>query len=104
MGRKALFLLLLLGSTLASAHQRTDSVELPVAKYLHNARAAVSYTFDDGLLEHYTLVFPRLIRLLGTSGLCQTAFRCWHSVGRNLCRRISLLQRCFRYSHLSPAS
>ncbi|NPD91106.1 polysaccharide deacetylase family protein [Xylanibacter muris] len=29
-----------------------------VAKYHGNCKAAVSYTFDDGLLEHYTKVFP----------------------------------------------
>lgn len=63
MERHNLFLLLLLSSTLSFAHQRTDSVELPIAKYLHNAKAAVSYTFDDGLLEHYTLVYPHLEKL-----------------------------------------
>ncbi|MBQ0115603.1 MAG: polysaccharide deacetylase family protein [Bacteroidales bacterium] len=31
-----------------------------LAKYRGNARAAVSYTFDDGLAEHYTMVMPHL--------------------------------------------
>ncbi len=33
---------------------------IQVAKYFGNRQAAISYTFDDGLLEHYTKVFPRL--------------------------------------------
>ena len=33
-----------------------------VARYLGNRRAAVSLTFDDGLLEHYTEVLPQLRR------------------------------------------
>ncbi|MCQ2288798.1 MAG: polysaccharide deacetylase family protein [Muribaculaceae bacterium] len=31
-----------------------------VARFKGNARAAVSYTFDDGLVEHYTMVMPHL--------------------------------------------
>lgn len=31
-----------------------------VAKYKHNKACAISYTFDDGLSEHYTLVVPEL--------------------------------------------
>lgn len=34
--------------------------ETQVAKFFGNRQAAISYTFDDGLLEHYTMVFPRL--------------------------------------------
>ena len=34
--------------------------EVHVAKYYGDRRAAVTYTFDDGLLEHYTRVFPEL--------------------------------------------
>lgn len=34
-----------------------------VAEWQGDCRAAVSYTFDDGLLEHYTEVFPRFERL-----------------------------------------
>ncbi len=32
--------------------------QVGIAKYLDNRKAAVSYTFDDGYLEHFTLVFP----------------------------------------------
>lgn len=31
-----------------------------LARFKGNARAAVSYTFDDGLQEHYTMVLPHL--------------------------------------------
>lgn len=31
-----------------------------VAKYRHDKVCAISYTFDDGLAEHYTLVAPQL--------------------------------------------
>lgn len=33
--------------------------EVYVADYKDNKECAVSYTFDDGLQEHYTLVFPK---------------------------------------------
>ena len=29
-----------------------------IAPYKHNAQCAISYTFDDGMMEHYTLVAP----------------------------------------------
>lgn len=38
-----------------------------VARYYGDCEAAISYTFDDGLLEHYTLVFPKF-RELGLKG------------------------------------
>ncbi len=34
--------------------------DVPIAKYKGDRKAAVSYTFDDGLAEHYTLLFPEL--------------------------------------------
>lgn len=34
--------------------------KVSVARYNGNCKAALTYTFDDGLLEHYTLVFPQL--------------------------------------------
>lgn len=34
--------------------------EVAVAKFKGDRPAAVSYTFDDGLLEHYTELYPRL--------------------------------------------
>lgn len=39
-----------------------DTAAVHVARYYGGRRAAVTYTFDDGLLEHYTLVFPELRR------------------------------------------
>ncbi len=36
--------------------------DIHVAKYYGDRKAAVSYTFDDGLKEHYTMVFPQLRR------------------------------------------
>ena len=37
--------------------------DIRVAPYFGNRQCAISYTFDDGLLEHYTLVRPRLNKL-----------------------------------------
>lgn len=37
--------------------------EIRVAKYRGNARSAISYTFDDGLKEHFSLVAPRMHQL-----------------------------------------
>ncbi|MBR6830546.1 MAG: polysaccharide deacetylase family protein [Tidjanibacter sp.] len=34
--------------------------EIHVAKYKGDREAAVSYTFDDGLIEHYTVLYPEL--------------------------------------------
>lgn len=34
--------------------------QVEVAEYYGNRKAAVSYTFDDGMEEHYTLLFPEL--------------------------------------------
>lgn len=47
-----------------------------IAKYRHNAKAAVSYTFDDGLSEHYTIVMP-MLDSLGIKGT-------FWIVGRNI--------------------
>lgn len=38
------------------------AADVGVARYYGDRRAAVSYTFDDGLQEHYTLLFPELRR------------------------------------------
>lgn len=40
--------------------RKSDNVTVGVAKWKDNKQAAVSYTFDDGLLEHYTELFPKL--------------------------------------------
>ncbi|WP_287766881.1 polysaccharide deacetylase family protein [Bacteroides sp.] len=42
---------------------RHRNPELYVADYKGNKKCAISYTFDDGLLEHYTLVYPILEKL-----------------------------------------
>ena len=52
---KKLFFILLL-----AVGQQINAQEVTVARWLGNARAAVSYTFDDGLMEQYTLAFPEL--------------------------------------------
>lgn len=50
-----------LGIALAvSAMAATAQTRFYVAKYKGDRAAAVSYTFDDGLLEQYTELFPRL--------------------------------------------
>ena len=36
--------------------------DIRVARYWGDRAAAVSYTFDDGLAEHYTKVYPQLKR------------------------------------------
>ena len=41
--------------------------DIHVAHYYGDRQAAISYTFDDGLQEHYTIVFPKL-RELGLQG------------------------------------
>ncbi len=40
----------------------TAQQDIHVAKYYGDRKAAISYTFDDGLEEHYTMVFPELKR------------------------------------------
>lgn len=52
---KKLFFILLL-----AVGQQINAQEVTVARWLGNARAAVSYTFDDGLMDQYTLAFPEL--------------------------------------------
>ncbi|WP_346238723.1 polysaccharide deacetylase family protein [Niabella insulamsoli] len=48
-------------SALPVAAQQTHG--FAVAKFRHDKACAISYTFDDGLKEHYTLVYPRLMAL-----------------------------------------
>lgn len=38
-------------------------LDIHIAKYKGDKVCAVSYTFDDGLIEHYTLVYPMLEQL-----------------------------------------
>ena len=51
-----------------------------LAPYWGNARAAVSYTFDDGLIEHYTMVLPRLDSL----GVKGTFWIIGHKIDENI--------------------
>ena len=41
--------------------------DIHVSRYWGDRQCAISYTFDDGLLEHYTLVFPKF-KALGLKG------------------------------------
>lgn len=51
--RLLLFVLIVLFSVPSKA-------QVSVAKYYGGKEASLTFTFDDGLQEHYTLVFPRL--------------------------------------------
>lgn len=44
----------------ANGAKVNPTADISIAKYHGNRQAAISYTFDDGLLEHYTMVLPRL--------------------------------------------
>lgn len=54
------------------AYLRMYDSEIYVAPYKDDKQCAVSYTFDDGLQEHYTLVYPKLEEygLKGTFWVC----------------------------------
>lgn len=52
-------ILILLFFTIKITEAKKNNVVISVAKYYKDKPCALSYTFDDGLLEHYTLVFPR---------------------------------------------
>lgn len=54
---------LFISTTLVACAVTVVSLAQPhvsIARYAGDKSAAVSYTFDDGLLEHYTKVFPEL--------------------------------------------
>lgn len=55
------FIIGLLITTNLTAQVETDT--LYVAKYKADKKCAISYTFDDGLAEHYSLVAPALEKL-----------------------------------------
>lgn len=42
------------------AQNQTDEVAFRVAKYQDDKACAISFTYDDGLREHYTLVTPEM--------------------------------------------
>ncbi len=50
-----------LGSVVSA--EALDREDIFVAKYRGDRRCAISYTFDDGYLDHYKLVFPKLEKL-----------------------------------------
>lgn len=51
---------------------KKDALQIFVADYKDNKKCAISYTFDDGLREHYTVLFPELEKLgiKGTFWVC----------------------------------
>lgn len=51
--------LALLGCLMATSAANAQS-SVSVARYKGNCAAAISYTFDDGLQDQYTLLFPQL--------------------------------------------
>lgn len=51
----------LFASTSATAQLSPDSIA--IAKYKADKACAISYTFDDGVLQHYTMAYPKLERL-----------------------------------------
>lgn len=55
-----------------TGYVRRYDPEIYVADYRDNKKCAISYTFDDGLEEHYTLVYPELEKLdfKGTFWIC----------------------------------
>lgn len=52
--------LLLVAAMAAAAQETAQGARIYVAKYEGGKKAAVSYTFDDGLLDQYTVLFPKL--------------------------------------------
>lgn len=59
--RFGLFFVLFCSILFAQTVQSADSVY--IAKYKADKQCAISYTFDDALLEHFTLVFPKFEKL-----------------------------------------
>ena len=55
-----IIIFLLLYVPLESIAADDEEVKVSIAQYRGGRDAAISYTFDDGLLEQYTLVFPEL--------------------------------------------
>lgn len=57
--RKIAFVALALVLAL-SAQARQKDVRVEIARYKDDRKAAVSFTYDDGVIDHYTLVAPHL--------------------------------------------
>ncbi len=43
--------------------QTSENIGVRIARFRDNKQAAISFTFDDGLREHYTLVAPELEKM-----------------------------------------
>ncbi len=56
-------LLLFASMAMSLATQAQNQLDFQLANYRGNKSCAISYTFDDGLLEHFTLVFPKFQEL-----------------------------------------
>lgn len=54
------YLLVVLGTFVYANSVLSADWNVSIAKYKHDKACAISYTFDDGLAEHYTLVAPQL--------------------------------------------
>lgn len=67
-----IFFVLILSFLKCSCSLLAADWEVYVAKYKHDKECAISYTFDDGLVEHYTVVFPELEKrgFNGTFWIC----------------------------------
>ncbi len=63
MGRFSLLLFNVLFISVNFTYAQSDEKLFEVAKFYGNKNAAISYTFDDGLEEHFTLVYPKLEEL-----------------------------------------
>ncbi|MFI3269607.1 MAG: polysaccharide deacetylase family protein [Rikenellaceae bacterium] len=59
----AAVIILMLTLCTASTAQSITKESITIAKYRGDKQCAISYTFDDGYLDHYTKVFPQLQRL-----------------------------------------
>lgn len=62
MNKTKALICLLVGLSATSATQPTDDedIKVSIATYQGGKEAAISYTFDDGLLDQYTLAYPEL--------------------------------------------
>lgn len=60
---KNLFILLLINVLSFHFCKGQNALDIRITKFKGNKRCAISYTFDDGLKEHATLVAPRFNKL-----------------------------------------
>lgn len=64
---KTTYKLLLIIATIMWVSVAVGQPDIHVASFYGDRQAAISYTFDDGLQEHYTMVFPKF-KELGLKG------------------------------------